>query len=92
MSCQQFNVLWLNPDNESSFPPGLAEALGEISDVGNDVASRLRRQMRADALVPLEETSQSLDTTEYPEELLKEAEQFLRLQVCDLVLAPDGLI
>ncbi|KAJ6599237.1 hypothetical protein DFH09DRAFT_1258312 [Mycena vulgaris] len=62
-----FNVLWLNPRDPDSFPPGLTEALNlhttlEISppsrherdrDHYNSSEARLRRQMAADTLQPL---------------------------------------
>ncbi|KAJ7086715.1 hypothetical protein C8R44DRAFT_991558 [Mycena epipterygia] len=59
-----FNVLWLNPREPESFPPGLTEALNlhttlEISAPStqhgrehSSIEGRLRRQMAADALQP----------------------------------------
>ncbi|KAJ7179820.1 hypothetical protein C8R43DRAFT_1083959 [Mycena crocata] len=62
-----FNVLWLNPRDPESFPPGLTEALNlhttlEISppslhgrdrDHSISIEARLHRQMAADTLQPL---------------------------------------
>ncbi|KAJ6539174.1 hypothetical protein B0H19DRAFT_1213177 [Mycena capillaripes] len=63
-----FNVLWLNPRDLDSFPPGLLDALNlqttlEISppsskrdrDSSVSIEARLRRQMAADTLQPLGE-------------------------------------
>ena len=57
----QFNVLWLNPGNNNSFPPGVIEALmlhnnGVMpfeEDPTETVQSRMRKQMQAHALQPL---------------------------------------
>ncbi|KAJ6516048.1 hypothetical protein C8R45DRAFT_1049510 [Mycena sanguinolenta] len=64
---KSFNVLWLNPNNQDSFPAGLLDALNirttvEISpplskqrdrDSTVGIEARLRRQMAADSLQPL---------------------------------------
>jgi len=57
---KSFNVLWLNPSNPNSFPPGLIDALTLHSNVailpenqGDNIQTRLRRQMQADALQPI---------------------------------------
>ncbi|KAJ7507594.1 hypothetical protein B0H11DRAFT_2153252 [Mycena galericulata] len=65
-SKKSFNVLWLNPGDPESFPPGLTEALNlhtmlEISPPSahegdrdhSSIEARLRRQMAADTLQPL---------------------------------------
>lgn len=56
----KFNVLWLNPQDYNSFPPGLLDALelhttvvlppSKTRDQGDSIAARLRRQMQAEAL------------------------------------------
>ncbi|KAG5637053.1 hypothetical protein H0H81_005965 [Sphagnurus paluster] len=86
--------------NADSFPPSLLETLTMRGAVGlpheyhgEPIQVRLRRQMRADALQPLEnserENESALAETFSPE-LIDEASQFLRLQAQDrlrLVLA-----
>ena len=61
--------MWLNPTNENTFPPGLIDALTSHSNVLLGVvtprpgdptvretgAQRLRLQMQADALQPLDD-------------------------------------
>lgn len=97
----QFNVLWLNPLDPESFPNGLMEALTDraipvASERGLSrgvVQARLRVQMKADALRPL---NTALDEDPPPDELLAkeiftpetvdEAAQFLRLNVRMLVM------
>ncbi|TFK29303.1 RNA-binding domain-containing protein [Coprinopsis marcescibilis] len=91
---KEFNVLWLNPNNQNSFPSGLFDALAMHSNLipgirqqGNP--SDLRKQMQADALQPIGEDDDMpqkkvvdpLD--QYPTEVLEEATQFLRLQAQD---------
>jgi hypothetical protein len=97
----QFNVLWLNPNNPDTFPPGLIDALTihgntsiESERQGDSMQSRLRKQMQADALQPINDDGDLVDVQEvkmkssvlaennYSVELLEEATQFLRLQVC----------
>lgn len=60
MPVLQFNVLWLNPNNRDTFPPGLLEALALHGNIlvtperqGDSVQSRLRKQMQIDALQPI---------------------------------------
>lgn len=55
-------MLWLNPNNSNTFPPGLVEALTLHSNIsviperqGDSVQSRLRKQMQSDALMPINE-------------------------------------
>ena len=92
---KQFNVLWLNPNNPNTFPRGLLDALyntGNLTTIVNDteesVQSRLRKQMQADSLQPIDDeepttNAKSLIPSEdqYGSEVLEEATQFLRLQV-----------
>lgn len=88
-------MLWLNPTREDSFPPGLIDTLARYTnaalptaakpgDGDETIATRLRRQMQADSLQPLD----GLDILEAPSnpeedysEILEEAAQFLKLQV-----------
>lgn len=53
-------MLWLNPSNYNTFPPGLIEALAHHSsgvvfneDAEDSIQTRLRKQMQADALQPV---------------------------------------
>ena len=115
----QFNVLWLNPSNEATFPPGLMDALALHSNAANGgpailgvggpsssaaVAAlvahkeRLRAQMHAEALTPLDVDGNEQDDgdeqqqnkvkkavsaiDQWEPDMLEEATQFLRLQVC----------
>lgn len=96
-SINQFNVLWLNPQDPDSFPEGLMVALTEYSsrasenqELSSDAAtpSRLRLQMQADALRPIAgldeddvEESTPDDTEIFSSETIEEAIQFLRLNV-----------
>lgn len=93
----QFNALWLNPENPSSFPDGLVDALTSRTTFIMPVATRdrgtiegrLRHQMRADALRPLDDSpddpKKSMVLREWSTEILQESAQFLRLQVqCSL--------
>lgn len=96
----QFNVLWLNPNNPDTFPPGLIDALtihGDTSVMperqGDSMQDRLRKQMQADALQPINDDGDLvgvegvkvqpsiLAEDHYSVELLEEAAHFLRLQV-----------
>lgn len=95
----QFNILWLNPQRPDSFPEGLTEALALRTNLvihperdrerqRNSVESRLRAQMRADALHSVEGDDDDIDTIippgptqEFFTETLQEAVQFLRLNV-----------
>jgi len=104
-----FNVLWLNPNEADSIPKGLADALLEytqgISPVpsgrGNE-ATRLRDQMRADALQPVTSDDdenalndhkgmdKATQQEDFPVETVEEAVYFFRLGPRDrlsLVLA-----
>ena len=93
LDCEKFNVLWLNPNNPNTFPRGLLDALYNtdnltsiVNDRGESVQSRLRKQMQADLLQPIDDeelTTKSLIPAEdqYDSEALEEATQFLRLQV-----------
>ena len=92
---KKFNVLWLNPNNPNTFPRGLLDALYNtgnlttiVNDTGESVQSRLRKQMQADSLQPIDDkelttNAKSLKPAEdqYGSEVLEEATQFLRLQV-----------
>ncbi|EAU84259.1 hypothetical protein CC1G_01255 [Coprinopsis cinerea okayama7 len=110
---KEFNVLWLNPENENTFPPGLIDALALHSNLisyirpsqgsGNSSAAvtdtereGLKRQMQADALVPLRNDEDDDGThdskamkslvssvDQFSTEILEEATQFLRLQAQD---------
>lgn len=70
----QFNRFWLDPAIPESFPPGLLEALEELSSSPSDIpksgkgavtnagtAARLKTQMQADALAPLQSVSVGSD-------------------------------
>lgn len=99
----QFNVLWLDPRNPETFPSGLIDALElhtalaisgsdeERERHGDSLKARLRRQMQADSLRPLDfgddddpstTTALSKAESQFSQEVLEEAAQFLRLQVC----------
>ncbi|KAF5388203.1 hypothetical protein D9615_000228 [Tricholomella constricta] len=96
-----FHVLWLNPNISDSFPAGLLEALTLRGAAGlpheyhgEPIQVRLRRQMQADALRPVDDsegtTKDSALVEMFPSEVIEEAIQFLRLQAQDrlyLVLA-----
>ena len=97
----QFNVLWLNPNNHDTFPAGLIEALALHSNVavvserhGDSIQSKMKQQMRADALQPLRDdslleeqgpvvpkSSSVAPEDQFSPDILEEATQFLRLQV-----------
>ncbi|KAJ3504986.1 hypothetical protein NLJ89_g7652 [Agrocybe chaxingu] len=94
-----FNVLWLNPNNPNTFPAGLMDALANHSNLtvgsghqGNSdsIEDRLRKQMQADALYPLDNDDDGLTAKmkssvqgeeHFSSDVLEEATQFLRLQV-----------
>jgi hypothetical protein len=95
---EQFNVLCLDPRNPDSFPDGLLDALGEHSganyvfqtdgDGTQRIESRLRRQMKADALLPLRADISEIDDEpvsktqcDYSSETLDEVLRFLQLNV-----------
>ncbi|KAJ7699907.1 hypothetical protein B0H17DRAFT_1047619 [Mycena rosella] len=78
-----FNVLWLNPRDPESFPPG-------TRDHSISIEARLRRQMAADILQPLGTLDDDVKSTavasrQFPSEVLEETAHFLRLH------APDRL-
>lgn len=88
----QFNVLWLNSNNPDSFPDGLTEALAMRGHSrvfhekqGESIQVRLRRQIQADALEPLDGLERPPATTTpletFSSEQVEEVIQFLRLQV-----------
>ncbi|KIK65449.1 hypothetical protein GYMLUDRAFT_70560 [Collybiopsis luxurians FD-317 M1] len=90
-----FNVLWLNPGNPNTFPPGLVEllALHTTLDIHFDqehqddsLRTRLKKQMESDALVPISSDDADVETVannEFSQDTLEEIEQFLRLQARD---------
>ncbi|KAF8914103.1 hypothetical protein CPB84DRAFT_1669965 [Gymnopilus junonius] len=102
---KSFNVLWLNPNNQETFPPGLIDALAMHSNLatirehqGDSIQTRLRKQMQADALQPIDpdalisvpdsvsgqmKSSSVGAEDQFAPELLEEATQFLRLQAQD---------
>jgi hypothetical protein len=96
-------VLWLNPSNHNTFPPGLIEAVtlhnnGAMPfecDATETAQSRMRKQMQADALQPLKnegEEEESLGTLveHFPPDLMEEITQFFRLQVsCNCISRVD---
>ncbi|KIK90991.1 hypothetical protein PAXRUDRAFT_14034 [Paxillus rubicundulus Ve08.2h10] len=92
----QFNVLWLNPNDTDSIPKGLTDALSEYTQLISPVAvlgqsnevTRLRNQMRADALLPvcgdedddvLIDNSNATQREDFLSETVEEAAYFLRL-------------
>ncbi|THH17617.1 hypothetical protein EW146_g3217, partial [Bondarzewia mesenterica] len=92
---KKFNILWLNPAEPESFPEGLLDALADASfttGVSADaldvpIQERLRSQMRADALQPLEprldddhvfERKTAIKEAPPSDELVNEAAMFLR--------------
>ena len=93
----QFNVLWVNPGDADSVPVGLMDALLEqthgIARRGSE-ATRLRDQMRADALQPVANTGDDHEVydhngtdvatphRDFPAETVQEAACFFRLGVC----------
>jgi len=73
---QDFNVLWLNPEDPETFPPDLLDAL--IQETASE-PDQLRRQMRADALQPVADLddSEPSPSVAWPEEAIDEARQFI---------------
>ncbi|KAH9007066.1 hypothetical protein EDB86DRAFT_3231551 [Lactarius hatsudake] len=89
---KEFNVFWLNPTNPESFPAGLMEALSETvapawrwrGDGSISIEERLRTQMQADMLVPLDDDGDppkdaDPKTAPWAPETIEEAAQFLYL-------------
>lgn len=85
---KEFNVFWLNPTNPESFPAGLMEALSEtVAPVWRgegSIEERLRTQMQADMLVPLDDDRDppkdaDPKTAPWAPETIEEAAQFLYL-------------
>ena len=91
----QYNVLWLDPEDRDTFPPGLIEALEQQTAFtmslprdprrDDDIEGRLRRQMHKDRLRPLnaedEDEGKAAAVPEFEQSTLEEACQFLRLPV-----------
>ncbi|KAN0097733.1 protein of unknown function (DUF4187) domain containing protein [Tylopilus felleus] len=104
-----FNVLWLNPNEMDTIPKGLTDALLEytqgvfpVPSGGSNEATRLRDQMRADALQPVtsdddentlinnREMNKAPRREDFPVDTVEEAIYFFRLGPRDrlsLVLA-----
>jgi len=85
---KEFNVFWLNPTNPESFPPGLMDALSEVVTPAwrgdGSMEERLRTQMQADMLVPLDDDGnipRNVDpkSATWAPETIEEAAQFLIL-------------
>ncbi|KAL1743306.1 hypothetical protein HDZ31DRAFT_83492 [Schizophyllum fasciatum] len=93
----QYNVLWLDPEDRDTFPAGLVEALEQHTSFtmplprdprrDDDIEGRLRRQIHADRLRPLnaedEDAAKAAPLPEYEQATLEEACQFLRLPAAD---------
>lgn len=96
----QFNVLWLNPNEMDTIPKGLTDALLEytqgafpVPSGGSNEATRLRDQMRADALQPVtsdddentfinnREMNKAPRREDFPVDTVEEAIYFFRLGV-----------
>ncbi|KAI9448275.1 hypothetical protein H4582DRAFT_2107627 [Lactarius indigo] len=86
---KEFNVFWLNPTNPESFPAGLMEALSETVAPAwrgdGPIEERLRAQIQADMLVPLDDDGdlpKDADPKSGPwaPETIEEATQFLCLK------------
>jgi len=84
-------VFWLNPQDPETFPSDLLEALttdGNTSEpLGVDEPERLRQQMKADALQPLntledEDTPTVTKADAWPPEVVEEARKFISANVC----------
>ncbi|KAJ3761652.1 hypothetical protein EV360DRAFT_92898 [Lentinula raphanica] len=90
-----FNVLWLNPGNPDTFPPGLIETLNQHTTMNitvdqeylddDNLERRLRKEMKANALQPIsdEVENELVVATEYSQAILEEIQQFFRLQPQD---------
>ncbi|VDB83302.1 unnamed protein product [Peniophora sp. CBMAI 1063] len=79
----KFNVLWLDAGTMDVFPPGLYDALLEYLPLDKALSreERLRRQMQADALQPLDDAGEKRSTKEEApsEEDIRVAAEFLAL-------------
>lgn len=108
----QFNVLWLDPINPDTFPAGLFDAVANLTaaattattparsgkDDKHPIEERLREQMRADALQPLDDDDDDpvsspknagLNSESHlPPKWVEDAAQFLRLNVSNHDLRP----
>ncbi|KAJ3803075.1 hypothetical protein GGU11DRAFT_812973 [Lentinula aff. detonsa] len=90
-----FNVLWLNPGNTDTFPPGLIETLNSHTTLDiqldqehlddDNLKSRLQKEMKANLLQPIsnEDDIESVVATEFSQSTLEEIQQFFRLQAQD---------
>ncbi|KAJ4472305.1 hypothetical protein J3R30DRAFT_3299184 [Lentinula aciculospora] len=88
-----FNVLWLNPGNLDTFPPGLIETLDLHTTIDmqlgqehlGDLKSRLQRELKADALQPIshENDIEPVVAAQFSQNILEEIRQFFRLQAQD---------
>ncbi|KAH9045654.1 hypothetical protein EDB85DRAFT_1884708 [Lactarius pseudohatsudake] len=94
---KEFNVFWLNPTNPESFPAGLMEALTETVAPAwrgdGSIEERLRTQMQADMLVPLDDDRDppkdaDPKTAPWAPETIEEAAEFLCLNVSVAVPFP----
>ncbi|KAJ7591231.1 hypothetical protein C8J56DRAFT_935066 [Mycena floridula] len=91
---KSFNVLWLNAQDESTFPPGLTDAIALHTDLQlpsleirplEGEAARLRRKMQSEMLSSdIDEATEApvIDHEAYLD-VLEETVQFLRLQAQD---------
>lgn len=101
----QFNVLWLDPINPDTFPAGLLDAVTASTAAAaaaatttptrseeRSIEERLREQMRADALQPLDDgddvavasspkNADCNSESHLPPKWIEDAAQFLRLNV-----------
>ncbi|KAI5894068.1 uncharacterized protein SCHCODRAFT_02700622 [Schizophyllum commune H4-8] len=94
---KKYNVLWLDPEDRDTFPPGLIDALEQQTTFtmplprdprrDDDIEGRLRRQMHKDRLRPLkaedEDEGKAAAVPEFEQSTLEEACQFLRLPAAD---------
>lgn len=92
-----YHALWLNLSNPNTFPPGLIDALSLHGGIivptephGDSIQSRLRRQMQAESLQPLDADDDTPTAKpaisavdQFSPQCLEEAAQFLRLQAQD---------
>ncbi|KAJ3988104.1 hypothetical protein F5890DRAFT_1583607 [Lentinula detonsa] len=87
-----FNVLWLNPGNTDTFPPGLIETLNSHTTLDiqfdqdhlddDNLKSRLQKEMKANLLQPIsnKDNIEPLVAPEFSQSTLEEIQQFFRLQ------------